>query len=747
MTPGSTRSTLAHAILVLGLMTCLTAGCDGDGDPAVDASGLDAGGDAASADAARTDGSDVDAGACAVTDNDGDGHDAIACGGDDCDDDDARRFPGNIEVCDDADLDEDCDPSTYGDREADGDGYASDACCNAQPGGTPLCGPDCDDTRRGVHPDAPEVCNEVDDDCDGLIDEGVVLTCYEDRDGDGYAPVGARSAQYCDCPPRTTSRPPEDAADCDDDRPAVSPSTPEICDNGLDDNCNGVVDEAGSDWYRDCDGDGFGTGAPTRSCISPGVPAGCPFGGHVLVPGDCADDDRFTFPGAPEVCDGRVNDCDGTGPADGPVASAWCNGGEGAPAPVPNAQMICAGGTCVFDACVSGYGDCTAAAGCETNLSMDGDHCGACSRRCVTTGLLGCHGGICGWHQVAADGHTTCVRSSIGDAYCFGLTTGDGTVWSGDHAFPRRLLLDEVTDLSPGTYHGCAARADGTAHCWGVNDAGQLGVATPEEGYLAPQPVPGLTNIVSVAVSDGHSCAMTSGGRAYCWGTGFRGQLGDGRMMDTHMPSAVVGLTDAREIVAGALHTCARRATGGVVCWGWNDQGQVGSGTTYGDTRLPVAVVDLDDAVAIGAGRSHTCALRATGGVVCWGANDRGQLGDGTTTGRTRPTPVSGVTASVLAVGDHHACVVRATSNTVLCWGDNTRGQLATDPSVLPMQSTPRLVGSLTAAADVATGGAHSCARLLNGEVRCWGSQGLGELGTGVLEPLSRFEPALILTP
>ena len=121
-------------------------------------------------------------------DADGDGVFDAACGGADCDDNNPNRYPGNTEVCDAHDLDEDCDPNTFGRRDADSDGFFSSQCCNYH-GGTLNCGQDCDDSKASVHPTAAEICNLIDDNCDGDIedaDDGVLATKYLDRDGDTH---------------------------------------------------------------------------------------------------------------------------------------------------------------------------------------------------------------------------------------------------------------------------------------------------------------------------------------------------------------------------------------------------------------------------------------------------------------------------------------------------------------------------------------------------------------------------------
>src|SRR5581483_6844089 len=136
--------------------------------------------------------------------------------GTDCDDHDANRFPGNHEVCDDH-HDEDCDPDTLGNTDADHDGYISSACGNTQPDGGVLHGLDCDDSNEGVHPGQLEACNGMDDNCNGQTDEGVKVERFADLDGDGY---GAGPAQMV-CADAPFYSPWDN--DCDDANPAMHP--------------------------------------------------------------------------------------------------------------------------------------------------------------------------------------------------------------------------------------------------------------------------------------------------------------------------------------------------------------------------------------------------------------------------------------------------------------------------------------------------------------------------------------------
>jgi hypothetical protein len=171
-------------------------------------------------------------------DADRDGASSMACGGLDCDDSDPTRTPGRPEIADAGHHDEDCDFETFGNRDSDRDGFFDSNACNYDPASGWHCGNDCDDFRRDVNPNAPEVCDSLDNNCDGGVDDrGVAGIYYTDADGDGFGRTTA-PLNMCYATPGVSHK----NTDCNDADALVHPGQFEIADS-IDNNCNGAIDE------------------------------------------------------------------------------------------------------------------------------------------------------------------------------------------------------------------------------------------------------------------------------------------------------------------------------------------------------------------------------------------------------------------------------------------------------------------------------------------------------------------------
>ena len=249
--------------------------------------------------------------------------------------------------------------------------------------------------------------------------------------------------------------------------------------------------------------------------------------------------------------------------------------------------------------------------------------------------------------------------------------------WGSNYYANVNYGLDtDVTSITAGDGHICVVSNEGAVFCTGFNGYGQLGDNTTEYRE-SPVQVSGLNGgVTAIAAAGYHTCAATGNG-VFCWGDNEFGQLGDGTTQNRYAPVQVESLSsDVIALVASEMDTCALTNVGKVLCWGNNEYGQLGDGTQT-DSLTPVMVKDLPGKViALAPGDMHNCALIDDGGVVCWGENYWGQLGNGTAEFSLLPVQVSGLNSGVIALasGELHTCAL--TTSAVKCWGINSDGQL-----------------------------------------------------------------------
>lgn len=384
----------------------------------------------------------------------------------------------------------------------------------------------------------------------------------------------------------------------------------------------------------------------------------------------------------------------------------------------------------------------------------------------------------------------TCTSFTDGGVRCWG-----GANTKGELGFERTELIQLVQntqDVDMGgqepisigmqAYHSCALFRTGQVACWGSNEYGQLGVGTQVPFLMtAVTPVDlGLSfgTVEEVAVGGWHTCARNSMGQVKCWGQNEYGQLGlehnrslgsDASFLGDALPTVDLGSDPeegaqykAKQISAGAVHTCALLEGNHVKCWGGNFQGQLGLEDTIprgdqedsmGDKLPPITVTSpLTEVVC---GWQVSCLMFLDGMAICWGQNQKGQLGVdhfeavGTSRGHmgklNRVQLAEGEQVVQLSVGQYHACArirtiekdpiseEETTRIVVKCWGENQFGQLGTGDTKLKRASDvekPVDLGEFrTALHVVASNDGYSCAILDDSSVRCWGRNDAGQLG------------------
>src|SRR2546425_935913 len=268
--------------------------------------------------------------------------------------------------------------------------------------------------------------------------------------------------------------------------------------------------------------------------------------------------------------------------------------------------------------------------------------------------------------QVSAGWEHTCGVTIESVAYCWGLDEfgqlGDGSVVQRPDPTPVAGSLS-FAQVSAGHDHSCGVTTGNMAYCWGRNDLGQLGDSTTSQRGTPTSVAGGLSfRQVSATI---HTCGVTTANLVYCWGRDVEGQLGDG--MPTYhrdSPTRVAGNLSFALISTGDFHTCGLTTGTEAYCWG------EGSSPTPAPISGALRFAQLD------AGSHHTCGVTSGNLAYCWGDNIYGQLGDGTTAGGGVPTPVTGgLSFALVTAGNVHTCG-GTTGKVAYCWGYNSYGGL-----------------------------------------------------------------------
>lgn len=334
---------------------------------------------------------------------------------------------------------------------------------------------------------------------------------------------------------------------------------------------------------------------------------------------------------------------------------------------------------------------------------------------------------------------------------------GNGTTSDGASPVPAQVNgLNGIKAIAGGASHTVALKADGTVWAWGDNLEGQLGNGTTCSpapcGVTAPVQVidPAdasghLSGVIAISAGANSGLALKANGQVWTWGANGGGWLGTGTTGTApcycqSTPAQVLGLEGATAIAAGDGFSLALKADGGVWAWGTSSDGRLGNGASCSSSpcsiSAPAQVLDPGDASgklngvsAIAAGDAHSLALK-NGAILSWGYNADGRLGDGTTTERTTPVQVSGLSEVSAISAGYHSLALK--DGAVWAWGLNLYGGLGDGTTT--NRSSPVQVSGLTGVTAIAAGSYHSLALTSSGTVVAWGLNNRGELGATTVD-------------
>ncbi|WP_316397192.1 hypothetical protein [Bradyrhizobium sp. 33ap4] len=348
--------------------------------------------------------------------------------------------------------------------------------------------------------------------------------------------------------------------------------------------------------------------------------------------------------------------------------------------------------------------------------------------------------------HVAGGNVFTCGLDKNSKAYCWGSSSNGQLGYGGASQQNKPVQVVSTTAISfaqvaAGANSAVAVDINGNAYYWGINDSGQAGIGVSNSQQLYPVKVISSTAISFTQISTGtaSTCAIDTNNQAYCWSYGADGELGYGGLAQQIYPVKVVSTTaiSFTQVTSGQSFNCGIDASGRAYCWGYGASYQMGNGDNS-NQKWPVQVISATTIsyTQIAAGSVTACAIDASGKTYCWGEAYNGELGVAYQTGTATPALVistSTIPYAQLSVGGFGGCSVD-TNGAAYCWGYNQYGQIGNGTSAPSDEDFPVRVVSTTAISftQVATGGDTACGVDINNKAYCWGYGNGGRLGYGV---------------